>query len=300
MSFHRNNNLKQFLIRYISWPIEAVFLFFALLILRLIPIDIASASTGWLGSKIGPHTSWHKRANANLRRAMPELTEQKRLEILTGMWWNLGRNIGEFPHTLTLMNSPNRVKIEGLDKISACEQGSIIIGSHLANWEVVPTTLKRLNRKSGIVYRPLNNPVADFLIQKRQRYLNAAFFIKGREGAKGMLATIKENGIIALLIDQQLREGRMVPFFGVPVKTPVAHIKIAAKQQIKLFPLETIRIKGAYYKMIVHEPITVSKTASDDEIFAIALQINKLLESWIKERPEQWLWPHRRWGRIKG
>jgi KDO2-lipid IV(A) lauroyltransferase len=52
--------------------------------------------------------------------------------------------------------------------------------------------------------------------------------------------------------------------------------------------------------MIVHEPISVSKTASDDEILAIALQINKLLESWIKERPEQWLWPHRRWGRIKG
>ena len=88
MSFHRNNNLKQYLNRYISWPSEAGFLVSALLIFRLIPIDIASASTGWLGSKIGPHTSWHKRANANLRLAMPELTEQKRREILTGMWWN--------------------------------------------------------------------------------------------------------------------------------------------------------------------------------------------------------------------
>ena len=299
MSFHRNNNFKQFLIRYVSWPIEAVFLFFALLILRLFPIDIASASAGWLGSKIGPYTSWHKRADANIRLAMPELTEQKRREILTGMWWNLGRNVGEFPHTLKLMNSPKRVKIEGLDKILTCKQGSIIIGAHLANWEVVPTILKRLNRKSGIVYRPLNNPVADFFIQKRQGYLNADFFLKGREAAKGMLDTVKANGIVALLIDQQLREGRIVPFFGVPVKTPIAHIKIAAKQQIKLFPLETIRIEGAYYKMIIHEPITVSKTASDDEILEVALQINKLLESWIKERPEQWLWPHRRWGRIK-
>ena len=299
MSFHRNNNLKQFLIRYVSWPIEAVFLFFVLLILRLIPIDIASASAGWLSSKIGPLTSWHKRANANLKLAMPELTERKRGKILNGMWCNLGRNIGEFPHTLKLMNSPKRVKIEGLDKITACKQGSIIIGAHLANWEVVPTTLKRLNRKSGIVYRPLNNPIADFFIQKRQRYLNADFFLKGPEAAKGMLATVKANGVVALLIDQQLREGRMVPFFGVPVKTPTAHIKIAAKQQIKLFPLETIRIEGAYYKMIVHEPITVSETASDDEILTVALQINKLLENWIKERPEQWLWPHRRWGRIE-
>ena len=192
------------------------------------------------------------------------------------------------------------MKIEGLEKISDCEQGCIIIGAHLANWEVVPTILKRLNRKSAIIYRPLNNPVADFLVQKRQGYLNADFFLKGREGAKGMLATVKANGIVALLIDQQLREGRMIPFFGVPVKTPIAHVKIAAKQQIKLYPLETIRDKGANYVMHIHDPITVSKTASDDEILTVALHINKILESWIKKRPEQWLWPHRRWGRIKG
>ena len=300
MSFHRNHKFKQFLIRYISWPLEAALLFFTLLILRLIPIDIASVATGWLGSKIGPLTSWHKRAKANLNLAMPELTEKKRREILTGMWWNLGRNVGEFPHTLRLMNSPKRVEIEGLEKIIDCAKGSIIIGAHLANWEVVPTTLKRLNRKSGIVYRPLNNPIANFLIQKRQGYLDAAFFLKGREAAIGMLATVKANGVVALLIDQQLREGRMVPFFAKPANTPLAHIKIAAKQQINLFPVQTIRVKGAYYKMIIHEPIKVKKTASDDDIFAVAQQINKLLESWIKERPEQWLWPHRRWGRIKG
>ena len=299
MSFHRNHKFKQILIRYISWPIEAVLLFFALLILRIIPIDIASLATGWLGSKIGPLTNWHKRAKANLNLAMPELTEKKRNKILAGMWWNLGRNVGEFPHTLRLMDSPKRVQIDGLEKIAACSKGSIIIGAHLANWEVVPTTLKRLNRKSGIVYRPLNNPIANFLIQKRQRYLNATFFLKGREAAIGMLATVKANGVVALLIDQQLREGRMIPFFAEPANTPLAHIKIAAKQQINLFPVQTIRIKGAYYKMIIHEPIAVNKEASDDNIFAVAQQINELLESWIKERPEQWLWPHRRWGRIK-
>ena len=100
------------------------------------------------------------------------------------------------------------------------------------------------------------------------------------------------------MIDQQLREGRMVPFFGVPAKTPIAHIKIAAKLQVKLFPVETIRTKGAYFKMIIHEPITIKRTASDEEIFAAAKDINELFEGWIKKRPEQWLWPHRRWGKI--
>ena len=214
------------------------------------------------------------------------------------MWWNLGRNIGEFSHTLSLMNSSKRVQIEGLEKIAGCEEGSIIIGAHQANWEVIPTILKRLNRKSGIVYRPLNNPLANFLIQKRQKYLNANFFQKGRKAASGMLSTIQENGVIAILIDQQLREGRMVPFFGIHAKTPIAHIKIASKLQIKLFPVETIRTKGAYYKIIVHEPVTVKKAATDEEILAVAKHINELVEDWIKKHPEQWLWPHRRWGGI--
>ena len=132
MSYHRNSKVKQFLIRYIFWPIEAILLFFVLLILRIIPIDIASSSTGWLGSKIGPLTSWHQRARANLRLAIPELSENEHNQILSAMWWNLGRNIGEFSHTLSLMNSSRRVQIEGLEKIAGCEEGSIIIGAHLA------------------------------------------------------------------------------------------------------------------------------------------------------------------------
>ena len=118
MSYHRNPKLKQFLIRYIIWPIEAILLFFVLLILRIVPIDIASSSTGWLGSKIGPLTSWHKRARANLLLAIPELSENEHNHILSAMWWNLGRNIGEFSHTLSLMNSSKRVQIEGLEKIT--------------------------------------------------------------------------------------------------------------------------------------------------------------------------------------
>ena len=163
---------------------------------------------------------------------------------------------------------------------------------------MIPTILKRLNRKSGIVYRPLNNPLANFFIQRRQKYLNTDFFQKGRKAASGMLSTVQENGVIAVLIDQQLREGRMVPFFGMPAKTPIAHIKIAAKLQIKIFPVETIRTNGAYYKIIVHEPVTVKKAATDEEILAVAKHINELVEDWIKKHPGQWLWPHRRWGSI--
>ena len=299
MSFHKSPKLKQLLIRYIIWPIETVLLGLILLILRIMPVDFASILTGWIGSKIGPLSDWHKRAKANLELAMPELSEKKQEEILSAMWWNLGRNIGEFPHLPNLLSASKRVEIQGLEKIKDTEKGCVIIAAHQANWETSLAIMMRIDRKKGIIYRPLNNPLANYFAKRRQSYLNAKMFLKGREAAHGMISTLKANGIIGLLIDQQLREGKMVPFFGIPAKTATAHIKIASKLQINLFPAETIRIKGAYFKIIVHDPISVKKNASNDEILEIAEQLNNQVESWIKTRPEHSLWPHRRWGKIK-
>jgi KDO2-lipid IV(A) lauroyltransferase len=44
-------------------------------------------------------------------------------------------------------------------------------------------------------------------------------------------------------------------------------------------------------------PVQLAKTASDAEILAAAVEMNKNFEAWICANPEQWLWPHRRWGK---
>jgi KDO2-lipid IV(A) lauroyltransferase len=44
-------------------------------------------------------------------------------------------------------------------------------------------------------------------------------------------------------------------------------------------------------------PVQLAKTASDTEILAAAVEMNKNFEAWIRTNPEQWLWPHRRWGK---
>jgi KDO2-lipid IV(A) lauroyltransferase len=39
-------------------------------------------------------------------------------------------------------------------------------------------------------------------------------------------------------------------------------------------------------------PNTGDRTSDEREVM---VAINRLLEEWIRERPEQWLWLHRRW-----
>ena len=101
-----------------------------------------------------------------------------------------------------------------------------------------------------------------------------------------------------LLVDQQLREGETVPFFGYPAQTAVAHIKLAAKTGKPIFLAQTVRSSGCNIKVYLSAPIYVQQTADDKDCRELATQINQQFETWIRQYPGQWLWPHRRWGKV--
>ena len=54
--------------------------------------------------------------------------------------------------------------------------------------------------------------------------------------------------------------------------------------------------KGAHYSCYYSKPLTFQNTGDKTtDTYEIMYQINQILESWIRERPEQWLWIHHRW-----
>ena len=63
-----------------------------------------------------------------------------------------------------------------------------------------------------------------------------------------------------------------------------------------LFAARTERLEGARFRITVFPAMEIPKTgdrAADER--SVMAAINLLLEGWIRERPEQWLWLHRRW-----
>ena len=278
------------------WPVEAALVFLLYGIARLLPVTVASSLMGGLFAMIGPLTPWQQRANRNLAHAMPELSSQARAKILRGMWVNAGRVIGEFPHVRRMV-AQGRIEFVGLDHIRDIDSGAFLIGAHIGNWELGPYAALAVGKKVAAIYRPLNNPLLSSVLEQRQQHYGGDIYRKGREAALGMVASMRKGHFMCLLVDQQLREGIAVPFFGHNANTSISHIKLAIKKQVPLCYMRTERLQGCRFRVTISPPITLPDQDDDASILATATEINAELEGWIRAKPSQWFWPHRRWGK---
>ena len=288
--------MRQRLRQVFLWPLEALFGFGLFYFARLLPTAFASATMGYLLGFIAPFTPWHNRARRNLDFAMPKLDDMNKELILRTMWHNLGRVIGEYPHINAIIKK-GWVEFVGLKHIQNLDKGGFLIGAHIGNWELGPFAALSTGKKVAAIYRPLNNPFLSSLLHRRQVTYGGDIYRKGREAALGMVTALRKGQMMCLLVDQQLREGMAVPFFGHPARTSISHIKIAIKKQTPLFYMRTERLNGCRFRVTISPPIKLPKAADDKAVLELATTINAEIEGWIRQSPEQWFWPHRRWGK---
>ena len=278
------------------WPLEAGLVVLIFGAARLLPLPVASAAMGGLFAVIGPLTPWQGRAARNMKLAMPEMTDAERRRVLADMWRNLGRVIGEFPHVHRMVGL-DRIEFEGLENLRGLDGGAILVGAHIGNWELGPYAALQEGHKVAAIYRPLNNQLLAWLLVRRQANYGGDIYRKGREAALGMVSTLRKGQVMCLLVDQQLREGIAVPFFGHPAQTSISHVKLAIKKQVPLIYMRTRRLAGSRFRVSISPPIILPDKDDDDQVLAVASAINHTIEGWIRETPEQWFWPHRRWGK---
>jgi Kdo2-lipid IVA lauroyltransferase/acyltransferase len=263
---------------------------------RVLPVAAASAAGGWVLSRIGPRMGISRMARRNLQRAFPGKTAQAREEILRGMWDNLGRVIGEYPHLRRI--AKERVVIEGGEYFDLLRggRGGVFISGHIANWEVCGLVALRYGVRLNLVYRKPNNPWIDGLLRYARGGDALGHITKGDKGAREMFVRLRAGESLGILMDQKLSEGMPVPFFGYPALTATAAAQFALKFDCPLIPAVVERLPGARFRVRLGAPLTVS--AQEDREAAvrhILAQVNTLLETWIRARPAEWLWLHKRW-----
>ena len=258
---------------------------------RLCPLK-SGKRFGALISKIGVRISKNRTVTRNIRNAL-NVDETTALGISNGMWNNLGRVLFEYPHLQYL--AKNNVVFKGGEHIENLRddgQGGVLFGAHLANWEIIlHALLHHYSFAMHPVYRAPNNPMVD---KKLHAYRapdgRLTPYSKSKQGMIGMMKALKKEKHLGLLIDQKLNEGITAPFFGMNANTGTAFIDMAKKYDCPLVPIRCIRTNDGFI-------IEASKPIKTDgrETTQILQEVHTLLESWINEHPEQWLWLHRRW-----
>ena len=287
--------LKKLFDRYIHDPISALLAIPLFLILKILPYKISSYLCGALMLIIAPLTSYNNRVKKHMKIAFPKKSITEINNLSRKHWFMLGQTIGEMPH-INKMIKLGRLKTEGLEKIKTGP--AILVGAHMGNWEFLLRVGDLAGRRAGYVFRPINNWILNKIQIKRNEDANADFYRKGRLAAIGMAGKLKAGEVVGLTGDQLLREGIMVPFFGIDTPTPQAAAIMSLKWNIPIYMVRIERLNGIRFKMTIEDKLKVPKNQSKDKaIYEITKLISSRIEKWIINKPEQWLWAHRRWGK---
>jgi KDO2-lipid IV(A) lauroyltransferase len=268
--------------------------------MRSLPLDAASAVGGGVARMLGPRLGISNRARRNLRAALPQLTAADIETIVRGMWDNLGRVAAEYPHLSRIRIFPpdGRVEAEGiehLDRALAAGQRVILFGGHLGNWEIAALAAVQYGLDVAQIYRAANNPLVDRMIA-RFRGERGEFIPKGSLASRRAVAALRRGGHLALLADQKLNDGLPVPFFGRAAMTAPALALLALRFDCAVMPARVERLHGARFRLTLYPPLELPRRGKREaDVAALMEAVNRTLEGWIREHPEQWFWVHSRW-----
>ena len=292
----------------LRYLIEALALRLAFALLGWLPVDAASNLGGFLGRHIGPRLPVSARARRNLRLAFPENSAAETERILAGMWDNLGRVAAEYPH-IGEIAAPASGRIDWLDTapVRAMRAGGrdagrdggragILVSAHLANWEVMPAAAIQRGLDMTIIVREPNNPLVRPLIERLRGVAGGLRAPKGAQGAKAALGALRQGRVLGLLFDQKMNDGVAVPFFGIEAMTPAAPAQLALRFGCPLVPVRVERIGPGRFRLASFEALALPDSGDRQaDTIAVMTALNEILEGWIRDKPEQWLWLHRRW-----
>lgn len=261
-------------------------------------MGIASAIGAAVMGAVGPRMGVTRVAQKNLDLAFPEKSATEKEQIIRQMWQNLGRVIAEYPHLDRIWKNVELVGKEYLQEARDSGDAAIFWSAHLGNWEIAPMAARKHGIDVQLVYRKPNNPGVDGLLRHARSKTGAVGHIaKGAAGAREIFSCLRKKGAVGILIDQKLSEGVAIPFFGQDALTTTAVAQFALRLGCRLYPTRVERLDKTSLRVTIYPQTPVpSSGAAEADLHALMEAMNSQLEDWIRARPQDWLWIHKRWG----
>jgi KDO2-lipid IV(A) lauroyltransferase len=263
---------------------------------------------GALVRKTGPLFKEHRLGRENLRAAFPEKSDAEIEKILAGVWDNLGRIAIEFAHldefhpaglgpaSADVITYPPDTQERG-ERLMKTGKATIGFAAHLANWELPALGAKLMGIKSAVLYRRPNITSISNAIVRLRAPLMGDLIPTGLD-APVKLARLLQSGVhVGMLVDQHYTRGIEVTFFGRPCKVNPLIALLARQTGCAIHGMRVVRQPdGNSFRGEITDAIEPPRDAEGRvDIRGTMQAITSVVERWVREYPEQWLWLHRRW-----
>jgi KDO2-lipid IV(A) lauroyltransferase len=276
--------------------------------LRLADPDRLADFAGWTMRKIGPWLPENRIGRANLAAAFPEKSAAEIDRILSGVWDNLGRVGAEFAHIDRLWDfdpaNPEKAGRIVLDRtvikrwfeIADDNKPALVFAAHLANWELTAICAAAYNLDSAVLYRRPNIVALDRWLHKTRAASMGTLIPTGLEAPLKVAEAIERGAHVGILVDQYYVRGVEVTFFGRKTRANPLLARLARHYDCPIRGTRMIRLPGHRFTAELTEEIKPARDSEGKVDIAGTMQIiSDVVEGWVREYPEQWLWLHRRW-----
>ena len=244
----------------------------------------------------------------NLKAAFPEKSPEEIEEILARVWDNLGRIGAEFAHLDHIWDydaehpeKPSRIEFsprtkELFDKIRDDGKPALIFACHLANWELPALAAVAHGLDAAILFRRPNSEAADRAIERIRAIKMGTLVPAGRDAPIRLAQALQQGQHVAMLVDQYLTNGVEVNFFGRKTTANPMLARLRRQVECPIHGTRIIRLPGNRFRAEMSEEVKPVFDASGQvDIQGTMQAVTNVVEDWVREYPEQWLWLHRRW-----
>jgi KDO2-lipid IV(A) lauroyltransferase len=196
-----------------------------------------------------------------------------------------------------------KVSVEGVEealKLLEKKKGGLLLIGHFGNWELMGIMSKVLQIPIWAIAKPIkqNEKLYRFILGIRDK---AGLTIISPENAtQKVMQALSKNWLVAFLIDQRAKRSRgvWVDFFGKKAPTMPGLAVMAIRSGAPVVPAFMIRNGFQKHRLVVKKPVELVLTGDREKDVEINMQrFTHVLESMIREYPDQWIWIHRRWER---
>lgn len=265
-------------------------------ILLRLPYHLRVPACGWvMAHLIAPIAGYRRRVIRNLALVLPDLPADEVRRLALAVPDNVGRTIIEMYSGAEFVAVALRRPLSGpgliaLETARRAKMPVVMVTGHFGNYDASRAALLAQGYPIGGLYRPMKNVAFNRHYVAAIERIGTPLFPRGRAGLANMVRHLRQGGMLGIVIDQHMKAGADLTFFGKRAKTALSAAELAIKFDAPLIPMYATRCHdGLSFDLVVEDPIPRG-TAEE-----MTQALNDSLEQQVRRHMDQWFWIHNRW-----